>query len=234
MGFIAATGARAALGNAPRLAPKPISDPAYGLPHGQTAGHADGRESELPHWQPTRQTAWQAPVPALDPAITPTTVPAIDPAHAPALDPALEPILDPAPDPSMFEPLGASEKSGDGAAMEGESFLRGAWRRFRGNRLAMLGALCLGAVVLSALLGPLFSQHAFDGQNSAARNAPVSAAHWFGADKFGRDIFVRVMAGARISLLIGFATAAINLALGIIYGGISGYLGGKADMLMMR
>ena len=61
-----------------------------------------------------------------------------------------------------------------------------------------------------------------------------SLQHLFGTDKLGRDIFVRVMYGARVSLAIGFSTAAINLVIGILYGGISGYVGGRVDMIMMR
>ncbi|MDY5100193.1 MAG: ABC transporter permease, partial [Oscillospiraceae bacterium] len=61
-----------------------------------------------------------------------------------------------------------------------------------------------------------------------------NAQHWFGTDKFGRDIFTRVAYGARISMTIGFSAAAINLIIGIIYGGIAGYTGGRTDLLMMR
>ena len=61
-----------------------------------------------------------------------------------------------------------------------------------------------------------------------------SRAHLFGTDKMGRDIFVRTMYGALISLTIGFAAAAINMVIGVFYGGIAGYIGGRTDMIMMR
>ena len=68
----------------------------------------------------------------------------------------------------------------------------------------------------------------------ALRNAPPSAAHFFGTDKMRRDIFVRILYGARISLGVGLMAAIVNLILGTIYGGIAGYAGGKTDMIMMR
>lgn len=64
-------------------------------------------------------------------------------------------------------------------------------------------------------------------------NQSPSFSHWFGTDTLGRDIYTRVMYGARISLTIGFVAAFINLVIGVTYGGIAGYLGGKVDRIMM-
>ncbi len=89
-------------------------------------------------------------------------------------------------------------------------------------------------VLLLAIFGPLFSPYTYDQQKMALRNAPPSAAHFFGTDKMGRDIFVRILYGARISLGVGLMAAIVNLILGTIYGGIAGYAGGKTDMIMMR
>lgn len=115
-----------------------------------------------------------------------------------------------------------------------KSYWQDAWSRFRKDPLAMIGLFVLLVITVSAILGPMFSQYTYDGQDIANQNQGPSAEHWFGTDKFGRDIFVRAMYGARISLTIGVAAAAINLVIGVIYGGISGYFGGKVDMVMMR
>ena len=89
-------------------------------------------------------------------------------------------------------------------------------------------------MILLAIIVPQVAPYKFDTQDMANRNAMPSLQHLFGTDKLGRDIFVRVMYGARVSLAIGFSTAAINLVIGILYGGISGYVGGRVDMIMMR
>jgi oligopeptide transport system permease protein len=135
---------------------------------------------------------------------------------------------------AWFEKLDESEKAYDSVPFSGESFLRGAARRFSRNHLAVFGLVSLAAVILLALFVPLLSRYSFDAQNIAARNQMPSAAHWFGTDKFGRDMFVRVWSGARISLMVGFVSTFINLVIGVIYGGISGYVGGKADLFLMR
>ena len=89
-------------------------------------------------------------------------------------------------------------------------------------------------MVALAILVPLLSPYTYDGQDLTLRNDPPSLSHPLGTDKFGRDIFVRLMYGARISLSVGFAAAFINLFLGVVYGGVCGYFGGKLDMVLMR
>ena len=76
--------------------------------------------------------------------------------------------------------------------------------------------------------------YTYDGQDMANRNVAPSMAHIMGTDKFGRDIFVRILFGGRISLTVGFTAALISLCVGVTYGGIAGYAGGKVDMVMMR
>ena len=134
----------------------------------------------------------------------------------------------------MFELLDESEKNSDFIAIQSKTFLKDTWDRFKKNRLALIGLIFLTLMILAAIIIPMVSPYGYEEQNMALRNALPSLEHPFGTDKLGRDILVRVMYGARISLAIGFASAGINLVVGIIYGGVSGYLGGKVDMVMMR
>ena len=134
----------------------------------------------------------------------------------------------------LFEKLPEEEKNSEFIAVAIKTFAKDAWDRFRRNPLALGGLIFLIIMIVLAIVVPEVSPYQFDSQDLANRNALPSFQHLFGTDKLGRDIFVRVMYGARVSLSIGFATAAINLVIGILYGGISGYVGGKVDMVMMR
>lgn len=134
----------------------------------------------------------------------------------------------------MFELLDESEKNSEFIAMESKTFFQDAWGRYKKNKLAFAGLIFIVIMVVLAIFVPIFSPYGFETQDLAMKNALPSLAHPFGTDKLGRDIFVRVMYGGRISLAIGFASAAINLVIGVLYGGISGYVGGKVDMIMMR
>ncbi|MDR1764746.1 MAG: ABC transporter permease [Lachnospiraceae bacterium] len=125
------------------------------------------------------------------------------------------------------------EKNDEFIAIESETFLQAAWRKFRGNKRALIGMVVLIFVVLAALFGPFLCPFSYETQ-LPEKNAPMSLLHFFGTDKFGRDIFVRILYGARISLSVGFVAAIINLIFGTLYGGIAGYVGGKLDILMMR
>ena len=134
----------------------------------------------------------------------------------------------------QFEKLPEEEKNSEFIAVAIKTFAKDAWDRFRKNKLALAGLIFLIVMILLAIIVPQVAPYKFDTQDMANRNAMPSLQHLFGTDKLGRDIFVRVMYGARVSLAIGFSTAAINLVIGILYGGISGYVGGRVDMIMMR
>jgi len=135
---------------------------------------------------------------------------------------------------SLFEALDSSEKDSEFIAMESRTYFQDAWARFRVHRLALIGLVFIALMIFCAIVIPILSPFTYDGQDMALRNAPSSILHPFGTDKFGRDILVRVMYGARISLSVGFAAAALNLIVGVIYGGICGYVGGKVDLTLMR
>ncbi len=134
----------------------------------------------------------------------------------------------------MFELLDDSEKNSEFIAIESKTFFRDTWDRFKKNKLALFGLIFLVLMVLGAIFVPMFSKYGYTTQNMQLRNALPSLEHPFGTDGLGQDILVRVMYGARISLSIGFVSALINLVIGVIYGGIAGYLGGKVDMVLMR
>ena len=134
----------------------------------------------------------------------------------------------------MFELLDESEMNSEFIAMESKTFFQDAWGRYKKNKLALAGLIFLVIMVALAIFVPILSRYGFESQDLTMKNALPTLAHPFGTDKLGRDIFVRVMYGGRISLAIGFASAAINLVIGVLYGGISGYIGGKVDMIMMR
>ena len=101
------------------------------------------------------------------------------------------------------------------------------------NRIAVGAAILLGVIVLMVLFGPLLSGYDVE-TISADRNLPPSAAHWFGTDTLGRDVFIRVCAGGRVSVAIGLTGALVVVVLGSLYGGLAALWGGAADEIMMR
>lgn len=103
-------------------------------------------------------------------------------------------------------------------------------RRF----FSIASIIFLFAIITLAALVPLLSERSYDTINLAKKNLPPSAEYWFGTDDLGRDIFVRVWYGARISLFVGFAAALIDLIVGVLWGGIAALAGGKIDESMMR
>lgn len=133
-----------------------------------------------------------------------------------------------------FEKLPEDEKNNEFIAMKSKTYFQDVWFQFKKNKLALAGLIFLVIMVLFAIFGPMFSPYTYDAQDLMNRNLSPCAEHWFGTDKFGRDIFVRAMYGGRISLAVGFAAAAINLCIGVVWGGLCGYIGGKLDMILMR
>ncbi|MDR1651679.1 MAG: ABC transporter permease, partial [Synergistaceae bacterium] len=114
------------------------------------------------------------------------------------------------------------------------TYAQDAWRRFRRNPAAMSGLLIVTVILLLALLGPALSSHTYMEQDLSRANEPPSADYIFGTDNLGRDVFVRVMTGGRISLLVSLIATAVSCVIGILYGGFAGYAGGRTDNVMMR
>jgi oligopeptide transport system permease protein len=116
-----------------------------------------------------------------------------------------------------------------------ESLWADAWKRLRRNRAAVLSALFLAFVALVAIFAPwipgIVDPTAQDLRLGAT---PPSAQHWFGTDELGRDTFARVIYGGRISLMVGLVATLVSLVIGVSWGAVAGYLGGKIDEIMMR
>ncbi len=130
------------------------------------------------------------------------------------------------------------------AEIKGRSLWMDARRRLLRNRAAVAGMIILGLIAALAVLAPLLSPFAFDEVNydiiaCAPGWWPLQAAcrasgHIFGTDAVGRDLFVRVLFGARVSLAVGLVATLVSLLIGVLYGAVAGYAGGRLDGLMMR
>lgn len=119
-------------------------------------------------------------------------------------------------------------------AEQGSSLWQDAWVRLRKNHLAIAGLFVLTAMILIALLTPWIAPYAYDAQDLDLGASPPSAAHWLGTDIFGRDLLTQIMYGGRISLAVGFIATSVALVIGVSYGAIAGYAGGRVDAVMMR
>ncbi|MHA7817904.1 MAG: ABC transporter permease [Pseudohaliea sp.] len=119
-------------------------------------------------------------------------------------------------------------------AEAGTSLWQDAWVRLRRNRLAVFGLVVMVVLILLALLTPWVAPYAYDAQDLDLGATPPSAAHWLGTDVFGRDLLTQILYGGRISLAVGFVATAVALLIGVTWGAIAGYAGGKVDAVMMR
>ncbi len=121
-------------------------------------------------------------------------------------------------------------------AIKGRSLWNDAWRRLLRNKAAVTSAVILAVLALLALLAPALSPHAYDQIYwDYIQHAPTfENAHWFGTDGNGRDLFVRTLYGARVSLMVGMLATAVSLIIGVSWGATAGFIGGRIDNLMMR
>jgi oligopeptide transport system permease protein len=116
----------------------------------------------------------------------------------------------------------------------GTSLWSEAGQRLQKNKLALLGGTILIVVIFSAVLVPFFSAYTYDQIDLNATNMPPNWQHWCGTDQLGRDILIRSLVGGRISLLVGIVATSVSFVIGVTYGAVSGYFGGRVDELMMR
>ena len=137
-------------------------------------------------------------------------------------------------DKEMFEIIGKDKASYDKIVRPSLTYWSDAWRRLKENKLAIISLVILIIVVAMAFIGPKLRPWEYDYQDYAVINKEPNAEHWFGTDELGRDIFVRCWEGAKVSLFVALVSTIINVTIGILYGGIAGYLGGRTDLIMMR
>jgi oligopeptide transport system permease protein len=117
----------------------------------------------------------------------------------------------------------------------GRSLWQDALARLKRNRAAVVSFAVLAFIALLAVFAPYLSPYPFDEVYwTEIRTPPDLAGHWFGTDGNGRDLFVRTLYGARVSLLVGLAATSVSLVIGVTYGAIAGYFGGRIDSIMMR
>ena len=119
-------------------------------------------------------------------------------------------------------------------AEQGTSLWRDAWIRLRRNKLAIVGLVVLVLFVSIVLLTPWIAPYSYQAQDLELGASPPSAAHWLGTDIFGRDMLTQIMYGGRISLAVGFVATTVALVIGVTWGAIAGYVGGRTDAVMMR
>lgn len=122
----------------------------------------------------------------------------------------------------------------NGDVEQGTSLWKDACWRLKKNRLAVFGACVSAVVLLVSVIGPWCSPYDYDQQDRELGAVAPCAAHWLGTDLLGRDLLTRVLHGGRVSLLVGIAATAVSLVIGVLYGAIAGFLGGRADAFMMR
>ena len=118
--------------------------------------------------------------------------------------------------------------------MNNNSLWSDAFFRLSRNRAAIFGGIILLMLIILALLAPLIAPYSYSYQDLNLGASPPSAEHWLGTDILGRDLLSRILYGARISLLVGFVATGVALIIGVSWGIIAGYIGGRVDSIMMR
>ena len=117
---------------------------------------------------------------------------------------------------------------------QGSSLWSDAWRRLLANKAAVAGGIILLILIFLAIFAPLIAPHSYSYQNLELGAQPPSANFLLGTDTLGRDLFSRILYGARVSLLVGFVATGVALVIGVSWGIIAGYFGGRIDSIMMR
>ncbi|MEJ7632676.1 MAG: ABC transporter permease [Rubrobacteraceae bacterium] len=138
-------------------------------------------------------------------------------------------------DPDLFRSADIDAQEGERIAGPPVGFWRDSWNRLKKNRGALISLAVLVAVFAVAfVIGPLVALHSPYDQSMSQRYLGPTSDYWFGTDKFGRDMWTRVWAGTRVSIYIGLLAALLDIFVGVVYGAVSGFSGGKTDDVMQR
>src|SRR5215217_7005786 len=137
--------------------------------------------------------------------------------------------------PDLFEPVQRSSEDAERITGAPIGFWGDAWRRLKSNRLAITAGGIIILILVLALAGPWLTPYTPYGQVLDRQyQTPSLSGFWFGTDEFGRSMFDRVWVGTRVSLYIAALVTVMDLGVGLTYGSVSGYYGGKVDNIMQR
>ena len=136
--------------------------------------------------------------------------------------------------PEKFKIIGYKEEEANRIDRPTISYWQDAWRRLRKNPVAVASMIALVLLIIMVIAGPLIRGYDYTSMNVAEKNIGPCAQYWFGTDNLGRDIFSRMLHGARVSLTVGFLATICSGIVGTILGLISGYFGGIVDHVIMR
>lgn len=133
-----------------------------------------------------------------------------------------------------FQIIGCENANSEEILRPNMTYWQDAWRRLKQNKVAIASLILLTLIALMTIFGPFMVPYKHFENNSKIVNQLPSAAHWFGTDNLGRDVFARLWVGGRVSILIAILGAIIDTVVGVTYGGVAGYFGGIVDDIMMR
>lgn len=136
--------------------------------------------------------------------------------------------------PELFSPVQTDAEESEKIAGPPIGFWKDSWIRLKKNKGALISLSIILILMVLAVVGPWLTPYGTATQDVANRFASPSADHWFGTDSFGRDLFTRLWDGTRVSLYIAFLAAFIDLVIGVVYGSVSGFFGGRVDDVMQR
>lgn len=133
-----------------------------------------------------------------------------------------------------FRRIGTKGLSGEDIGRRSLTYWADVWRRFRSNKMALLGLILIVLVIVVLFVGPSLSGKNYQFIDASQKNQLPSAAHWFGTDDMGRDLFTRVCVGGRISIYIGLCCTFVMFVIGALVGALAGLKGGLVDDVIMR